>query len=716
VRQLGGGPTTFLALLDEQIRRRDRGRVPDVDEDPSWIIRETGRDPLRHRVTETLFTLGAGSCASRGSLEEASSGSVPLMLANGVYSGHGAGQHLLPGPEWTHLRVTPEITDDIRVLDLRTAVLFRREIRPDNGFRSMRFASVTDPGVFALRAEGPVGSVEPGPPLLPPSEGDWAKGRRGELFWARSESELGGAVSAVARQQQQNDGVIRSVTRTVAVVAAADRHPELGSGIEALRRAEQAGFDKLLARHRAAWQERWNHVDVRIPDDPQVELAVRFALFQLWGNVERGPEAAVGARGLSGAGYAGHVFWDADVFVLPAVAAMDPAAALAMLRYRLHHLPAARENARSRGYPGARFPWESAASGLDVTPTTGRVAGVPVNIRTGQLEEHVTADIAWSARWFADWTGAQDFLTGEAAPLFRDTARYWAARCRRDRDGRHHIDGVIGPDEYHENVDDNSFTNVMAGWNLRCAADIAESAGPDGAAEAATWRAIADSIVDGYDPDTGIYEQFGGYHRLDPTLVDTLAAVPVAADVLLGRAAVASSQIIKQPDVLMLHHLLPDEVAPGSLRPNLDFYGPRTAHGSSLSPAIAAALTARAGRPDESLELLRLACAIDLEDLTGTTASGLHMAALGGLVQAIIAGYAGITVKSGYVRIDPQLPSSWRSLELRLNCLDRRLRLLITAESVAVETSGVIDIRLVGGPIERLEPGRVHRLVRRATR
>jgi hypothetical glycosyl hydrolase len=92
------------------------------------------------------------------------------------------------------------------------------------------------------------------------------------------------------------------------------------------------------------------------------------------------------------------------------------------------------------------------------------------------------------------------------------------------------------------------------------------------------------------------------------------------------------------------------------------------------------------------------------------------MAALGGLVQAIIAGYAGITVKSGYVRIDPQLPSSWRSLELRLNCLDRRLRLLITAESVAVETSGVIDIRLVGGPIERLEPGRVHRLVRRATR
>jgi trehalose/maltose hydrolase-like predicted phosphorylase len=397
------------------------------------------------------------------------------------------------------------------------------------------------------------------------------------------------------------------------------------------------------------------------------------------------------------------------------VVAMEPAVALAMLRYRLHRLPAARENARLRGYPGARFPWESAARGLDVTPTVARLAGVPVRIETGQLEEHVTADIAWSAWCYANWTGDHGFLLGEAAPLLLETARYWAARGRNFRHGRYNIDRVIGPDEYHENVNDNAFTNVMARWNLRCAAVVGQHSGRELAAEAELWRAIADGLVDRFDPGTGIYEQFDGYYRLDPVPVAELATAPVAADVLLGRATVAASQIIKQPDVLMAHHLVPEEVAPGSLAANLDFYGPRTAHGSSLSPAISAALTARAGRPDDSLELLRLAGVLDLDDLTGTTASGLHLAAMGGLVQAIIAGYAGVSVRTGCVRVDPQLPQTWSSLEVRLRCLGRSLRLLVTAESVAVQTSDAIDISLAGGPLKHVEPGRVHHLGREST-
>ena len=151
---------------------------------------------------------------------------------------------------------------------------------------------------------------------------------------------------------------------------------------------------------------------------------------------------------------------------------------------------------------------------------------------------------------------------------------------------------MIGPDEYHEPVDDNAFTNVMARWNLRRAARL-DGVAPD---ERATWLRLADSLVDGYDPETGIYEQFAGFFDLEPLRIADLAPRrPISADLLLGSERVDGAQVVKQADVLMLHHLVPDEVATGSLAPNLEFYEPRTAHGSSLSPAIHAALFARAG-------------------------------------------------------------------------------------------------------------------------
>jgi trehalose/maltose hydrolase-like predicted phosphorylase len=231
----------------------------------------------------------------------------------------------------------------------------------------------------------------------------------------------------------------------------------------------------------------------------------------------------------------------------------------------------------------------------------------------------------------------------------------------------------------------------MARWNLRAAAELATA--PD---EARTWRGLAESLVDGYRPGTGLYEQFAGYFDLQPLVVADLAQAPVAADVLFGRERIAATQIIKQPDVLMLHHLVPDEVAPGSLAPNLDFYGPRTAHGSSLSPAISAALLARAGRPDEALRMLRIALRIDLDDLTGTTAAGLHLAAMGGAWQAVLFGFAGVRVRDGVLHVDPVLPTSWSDLGVRFRCLGRRVRLRISADDVRIDVDAPLRVVVRG--------------------
>ena len=691
-----GGSRGLLALLDEQVRRHARQRVPAVDEDPAWILSETGAGSARRRVTESLFTLGAGGVATRGSAEETAAGAQPMVLAAGVYDGTGPGQHLLPGPVWTGLAVEPALAGVRLVLDLRTGVLERTELTDGPGpLRIVRLASITIPGVVAMRAEAPAARfTRPGRPLRRPAGTTMAAGREDGMFWARTDAGPGAGIAAVAVQHARRDGAVRTVQRVAAYVGNGRHRPGLRAAADALRVAGGTGFDRLLADHRAAWARRWDAVDVQVRGDPQAQLALRFALFQLWCAIKEHGELAVGARGLSGPGYSGHVFWDADVFVLPAVVAMDPAAGAAMIRYRLRRLDAARARARAAGLRGARFPWESAASGEDVTPRSGRLGGRSVPILTGQLEEHITADVAWAAAHYATWTGLDRPVVG---PLLAETARYWASRCRLDAAGRAHIDGVIGPDEYHERVDDNAFTNVMARWNLRAGADAAGRAGI-ASAETRRWRELADRLVDGYDPATGRYEQFAGYFGLEPLLIKDVAAPPVAVDLLLGRDRVARSQLIKQPDVLMAHHLVPDQVEPGSLGPNLDYYDPRTAHGSSLSPAITALLLARAGRPDEALGMLRMALELDLDDLTGMTGAGLHMANLGGVWQAVVAGMAGVRVGAGVLTVDPRLPGAWDGLQLRFGCLGRKVRLDITHDRIEISADAPLAVAVAGQP------------------
>ena len=336
-----------------------------------------------------------------------------------------------------------------------------------------------------------------------------------------------------------------------------------------------------------------------------------------------------------------------------------------MIEYRLRRLPADRAEALAAGLRGARFPWESGRDGTDVTPHQVIGAdGAPLIITTGSHEEHIVADVAWAAAHYASWTGDAGFLGGAGRPLLVENARYWASRIQTDTDGSGHIRSVIGPDEYHQSVDDNAYTNVMARWNLRQGAALLTETGDTD--EASEWQALAEDLVDGWDARSGLYEQFTGYFDLEPLLMSEVGPPPIAADMLLGARRVGSSQLIKQADVLMLHHLVPEELTEGSLGPCLDFYEPRTAHGSSLSPAISASLLARAGEPERALALFRLAARLDLDDITGTTVDGLHLATMGGVWQALAFGFLGMASEQGGLAIRPNLPGAWHALALRL--------------------------------------------------
>ena len=320
---------------------------------------------------------------------------------------------------------------------------------------------------------------------------------------------------------------------------------------------------------------------------------------------------------------------------------------------------------------------------------------------------------------YVAWSGDTAFAGRDGRRLLIETARFWASRLEQDPDGSVHLRGIIGPDEYHELVDDNAYTNVMAAGT---SAQRRQSWRPSGrgagrtrrqqdvpptsraADEVDDWLHIAGHIVDGYDPGTRIYEQFAGFHGLEPIRIAEMAPRPAWADALLGRERVARSQVVKQADVLLLHHLVPGETVEGSLQANLDYYEPRTAHGSSLSPATHAALLARAGRYERALDALHMAAFIDLDDRTGTASQGLHVQTMGGLWQALVMGFAGVRPAGERLAIDPHLPPGWRLLDVPVRFRGRLVRVSVAPGSMTIRSSAPVEVSRAREPVTDRAP------------
>ena len=712
IDRIDGSVAGLAAQIERQLRFRAEAALPRTGSAPGWSI-ELGSSvgPGRARVRPSLLALSTGTTSTVGDLDTGPDAMPAFVLAAGAYGlGRDGVVRPLPGPTWTRLEhpddQQPGSNDAGRwLLDLRAGIL--RHEPASTGTRSVRFMSLHRPGIGAIRAERPAPTTWPDP-LDPPAtpatlsaEHRVEDERRGDTASSATTNDQT-TVAVAARQRVRVVGT-RGRLERLSATCSGDATSSASAEAQ-LREAERVGFDHLLRDHRRAWGERWRHADIEIAGDDDAQLAIRFALFHLLSCAPTEGEAVVGARGLTGLAYAGHVFWDTDVFVLPALAATLPAAARAVLEYRVRRLGAARAEAARRGARGARFPWESADSGADVTPRSARdVNGRIVPILTGSNEEHINSDVAWAALHYVDWTGDEALFEGAGRGLVTGTADYWAGRVRVGADGRGHIDDVIGPDEYHAIVDDNVFTNLMVRWHLRQAARLVAD---DGEHTAEEFRTIADSLVDGRDPATGRHEQFSGFSALEPVLIDDVAPPPVAADLLLGRERVARTQIIKQADVVMAHHLIPDEFDDDSLDADLDFYLPRTAHGSSLSPAVYAAVLARAGRPDEAMPLFDLAARLDLDDLTRTTSGGLHLATMGGLWQAVVYGFGGIRPADGALHIDPHLPTRWTSLRVALRFRGDPVRVTITHDSVQVDADERVDVTVSARfRLRRASPG-----------
>jgi len=768
VRNLGGGHAAVLELLDEQIELR-KTRVlesfPAPNTDPAWLFQVEGFDPFREREVETWLTVANGETGTRGSLEEGSPASTPATFVAGVFGDDTGELHIrqpVTAPDWLCLRLlvegmplnlmNGEIIEHRRLLDMSQGIVFRYWRQRDRvgrtvRVRTARFASLADRSVMVLRAEASpedfcgrlvweacVGLSHAGGPVYEAS----LTSIGGTGFVARTKGRKGGghvlvvstrpvAGSPVSRYLEQSREVIggrldrdepATIDRLAVVVSSPSRPPATTTALGVLEQAESAGFDELLRRHAEAWRARWADAAVSVGGDPHAELALRFSTYHMMSTAHPTKESvSIGARGLSGMSYFNHVFWDTEIFVVPFFIYTHPETARTLLAYRYRNLAGARQKARDMGHKGALFPWESADKGVETTPPYGIGAhGEMIPILSGLLEHHISADVGWATWEYWKGTGDDEFMERMGTELLLETARFWASRASRDELGRFHIPMVVGPDEYHEGVDDNAYTNVLARYNIERAIDAWEwltERAPDKATELgegigltpgelAHWRNVAGALVDGFDPATKLYEQFAGFYEMDDVDPAALAARPMAADLLLGREVTLKSKVVKQADVVMLCYVLPNEIPADTALANLRYYEPITSHGSSLSPGIHAALAARLGQIKLAAEAFHMAADIDLSDNMGNAARGLHMATMGGLWQAAVMGFGGVRRHHETLVIDPHLPEEWSSLDYSVRFRGSRFQV--------AARRGEIDLTVGDAPATVIVGRRRHRL------
>jgi alpha,alpha-trehalose phosphorylase len=457
--------------------------------------------------------------------------------------------------------------------------------------------------------------------------------------------------------------------------------PALRSQVDgALATAVEHGWDGLASAQRRYLRRFWARADVEIEGDPEVQQAIRFALFHVLQAAARAEQRAVPAKGLTGPGYNGHTFWDAETFVLPVLIYTAPEAAADALRWRHQILDLARARARTLGFKGAAFPWRTIhgeeCSGYWPASTAAF---------------HVNADIADGVLRYVSATADLDFERSVGAELLIETARLWASVGHHDRRGAFRIDGVTGPDEYSALADNNLYTNLMAQQNLRAAADAAERQRrvarrlkvTDG--EVRAWRRAADRMTIPYDRRLRVHEQAGQFTKHERWDFAHTQAGEFPLFLHFPYFDIYRKQVIKQADLVLAMHLRGDAFTAEEKARNFAYYEELTVRDSSLSSSTQSVLAAEVGLMQLAHDYLGETALMDLHDLEHNTAGGVHLGSLAGAWQAVVGGLGGMRHHGTLLSFAPRLPPGISRLIFRMTFQDRLLKVTVARSRATYE-------------------------------
>ncbi|MCX7709205.1 MAG: glycoside hydrolase family 65 protein [Clostridia bacterium] len=748
--------------------------ISSILSEEEWLIHQEGYDNQLNQRYETLFTLSNGYKGTRGSLEEGSKFDHPGNYVAGIFDQSEANaKELVNTQHWHGIRLLAEgellhpdhckVLEFRRVLDMKKGLLARRTVLKDSkgretlieGLRYLSRSNVHRAAIvycitplnysgtliIASGVNGQVFNTQTIPKLdirhldIIQSTGLHEKGCYLETATRDADIRIGIGSAIIVNEGIERKGIdagedcisetielnidegkMIEVSKHVCTYTSRDSEKsKLKEIVEKdLKTFTHEGFYPEMERHAEAYAKLWKTSDIRIDGDAAANKALRFNIFHLMSVAnEHDPKISLGAKGLHGEGYKGHVFWDTEIFMLPFFIYSHPRAAKALLTYRYHGLEGAREKAARNGFKGAQYPWESADTAEEECPDWAiDFSGEVIKVLTGEMEHHITADVAYAFYQYFRATDDQDFMKAYGLEVMIETARFWVSRCDYSKDKNcYEIKDVIGPDEFHEGVDNNAYTNYMARWNIQKAIELVkcfkERYRSDynriaektklADEEIESWSQIEARIYTPFDKETKRIEQFDGYfNRKDYKIraydENDMPVWPEGADLFnLGK-----TQLVKQADVVLLTMLLREDLDEETIRINYEYYNQRTMHKSSLSPAVYAVAGLAAGDPSKAYPYFKRAVYTDLLDNQGNTSHGLHAAAAGGTWQSVVFGFAGMHVdKEGYLCFSPQLPEGWKELSFKTYWKGRILNISISKRHVNVRPEENSDQELI---------------------
>ncbi len=466
----------------------------------------------------------------------------------------------------------------------------------------------------------------------------------------------------------------------------------------ALLAARTTGWDALVAEQRAYLDDFWASGDVELEGDPELQQAVRFALFQVLSAGARAEGRAIPAKGLTGTGYDGHTFWDSDLYIVPVLTYTAPNAAADALRWRHSTLATAKERARDLGLAGAAFPWRT----IHGEESSGYWPA-------GTAAFHINADVAASVIQYVNATGDDAFERDTGVDILVETARLWRSLGHYDLDGNFRIDGVTGPDEYSAIADNNLYTNLMAQRNLLGATSACQrhqdkmrelGVTPE---EMAAWRAAADRVVIPYDDKLGVHQQSEGFTRHEPWNFAATREDQYPLLLHFPYFDLYRKQVVKQPDLVLAMQLCSGAFTPEQRARNFEYYERITVRDSSLSAGTEAVAAVDAGHLRLALDYAAEAALMDLHDVERNARDGLHVASLGGTWIAFVFGFGGMRDHGEILEFAPRLPDGLTRLAFSLLRRGLCLRVDVTtreAKYSLTRGTGALSIAHYGEPLK----------------
>lgn len=517
------------------------------------------------------------------------------------------------------------------------------------------------------------------------------------------------------------------LTRLISIASSTEARDENPRDFAERQVQDPGQFDALLEAHKSEWEKFWETADIEIDGDPRLQQAVRAGILKYYSLVSANPRKILPPKGAEkpGVSYKKHGFWESDV-TADVLGKDFLDAAYAHLEYRHNSLPAARQKAialgqedgKAEGYKGAALAWESSDDGSEQCPkVVYDKYGNVIIVRNGTHELHVNNAAALFIHKLYLITGGENILKEKGGEMLVEFARFWASRASLDEtDNKYHIDHVTGPDEFHEDVRDNAYTNITARWNLRYAAKLSPELFARmgvGREEIEGWNEVAEEMYiplkeDHLEQHKGFFDlnyidlktsRYKGVHGMDSALKNE------------GKD-MARFAVVKQDDVIKVLNLAMDmpellpELNAEELRKlaenDFELYNSITSHGSSLSKPGHAQAAYRLGKLDEADKYLEDAAFIDLENRQGNTPEGTHVGCEALTIQALIYGAGGVSIREHYLGIDPKLSPKVKGLKFRVRYMGQILELRETGRMVEVtalpqEAQKEVSLRVYGG-------------------